>query len=91
MTDPQLPGVANSQSPEEQAAYLDMATALVDSPIPISERIAHLGLYLDRSALAHILFLDGMYRQILTVHGVLVEFGVRWGRNLALLTELRNI
>ena len=32
-----------------------------------------------------------LYSNILNVHGIVVEFGNRWGRNLALLSSLRNI
>ena len=32
-----------------------------------------------------------IYRKILDVHGVIMEFGVRWGRNLALFESLRGI
>lgn len=79
------------QSPEEIAAYQQLTAMLKESPVHDSEIIAHLGLYLDRSALGHILFIDELYRRILNVHGVIIELGVRWGRNLALFTELRNL
>ena len=32
-----------------------------------------------------------MYKKILDVHGILVEFGVRWGQNLALFEAFRGI
>jgi hypothetical protein len=41
--------------------------------------------------LSHTLLLDEIYRKILGVHGVIMEFGVRWGRNLALFESLRGI
>jgi Macrocin-O-methyltransferase (TylF) len=93
MSDPDAAAgaIANSQSSAEWAAYQGMTRALIESPVPHRELIAHLGIYLDRSALAHLLFLDHVYRLILGVHGVVMEFGVRWGRNLAVFTELRNI
>jgi hypothetical protein len=31
-----------------------------------------------------------MYQKIINVHGVIMEFGVRWGQNLALLSSLRG-
>jgi hypothetical protein len=89
--EPPFRGIPGSQSDGERAAYAEITAALLNSPVPEAERIAQLGLYLDRSALSHILFLQDLYRRILSVHGVILEFGVRWGRNVALFAELRNI
>jgi hypothetical protein len=32
-----------------------------------------------------------LYQLILPVHGVILEFGVRWGQNLALFSTLRGV
>ncbi|HTS22020.1 MAG TPA: crotonobetainyl-CoA--carnitine CoA-transferase [Casimicrobiaceae bacterium] len=37
------------------------------------------------------MFMSDLYSKILDVHGVVMEFGNRWGRNLALFSTLRNI
>lgn len=84
-------GIRTFQSADEIQAYRQITAGLTQSPVPDSEIVAHLGLYLDRSALGHILFVAELYRHILNVHGIVAEFGVRWGRNLALFTELRNL
>lgn len=93
-----LPGLAPAytelgtfQSTEEADASRLLAAMLKNTPVPDTEILRHLGLYLDRSALAHILFLNEMYTRILNVDGVVIEMGVRWGRNLAQFTELRNL
>jgi hypothetical protein len=78
-------------SSEEVDAYHALATMLQSSPIPSSEILANLSLYLTRSSLSQILFMCELYRRILPVHGVVMEFGNRWGRNLALFSTLRNI
>ena len=83
--------ITNFQSADEAAAYRQLSRMLFDGPISGEEVIAHLGLYLDRSALGHILFLYDVYSRILDVHGVIMEFGTRWGRNLSMFTEFRNI
>jgi glycosyltransferase involved in cell wall biosynthesis len=83
--------IRSFQSPEEATAYARLTQGLKTSPIAESELIANLPLYLDRSALGHVLFMNELYQLILGVHGIIVEFGTRWGRNLALLTELRNL
>lgn len=62
-----------------------------DNPIPHEEQLANIGLFLKRQELSKILFLDEIYRHIINVHGVIVEFGVRWGANLITLNNLRGI
>jgi hypothetical protein len=35
--------------------------------------------------------MDHLYRQIIDVQGIIIEFGTRWGQNLALFASLRGI
>ncbi|SHN82409.1 TylF/MycF/NovP-related O-methyltransferase [Bradyrhizobium erythrophlei] len=63
----------------------------VEAPIPDHEILQNLPLFLSRQNLSQILFVNEMYQQILDVHGVIMEFGVRWGRNMALYGSLRGI
>ena len=58
------------------------------SPIPNDEMLGMLGLFINRQVWSRYLYLDELYKQILPVHGVVMEFGVRWGQNLALFTNL---
>lgn len=60
-------------------------------PIPDKERLANLGLFLNRPTLSRLLFLHELYQHILPVHGVIMEFGVRWGQSLAVFSCLRGI
>lgn len=60
-------------------------------PIPPNELLANLGLFINRQSLSRILFMHELYRQILPVHGIIVEFGVRWGQNLALFESFRGM
>jgi hypothetical protein len=64
---------------------------LADTPIPDDELLAQLPLFLDGPTLARVLFMNELYQLILPVHGSIMEFGVRWGRDLALWTQLRGI
>ncbi len=68
--------------------YKELMGSMVDDK---KELLPNLPMFLTRTALAHIVFIDGIYREILEVHGSIVEFGCGYGRNLALFTELRNI
>ena len=78
-------------SSDEVEAYRRLAELLSRSPIPAGEILANLSLYLPRSALSQVLFLGHLYSLVLDVHGVVMELGLRWGRNVALLTTLRNV
>lgn len=78
-------------SERETAQRQQFAEDFRRCPIPDNEILGNLGLFLSRQNLSHILFLNEIYQQIVGVHGVIMEFGVRWGRNLALYESLRGI
>ncbi|MDX9964149.1 TylF/MycF/NovP-related O-methyltransferase [Desulfobacter postgatei] len=61
------------------------------SPLPESELLQNLGLYINRQTLSRIIFMHELYKRILHVHGVIIEFGVRWGQNLALFESFRGM
>lgn len=63
----------------------------VSSPLPEHELMDNLALYMRRQRLSRVLFMNELYQQILDVHGVVMEFGVRWGQDLALFSSLRGI
>jgi len=60
-------------------------------PIPDNELLLNLELSIKRQDLTKILFMNEMYKKIINVPGITVEFGVRWGRNLALFESFRGI
>src|SRR5687768_5698986 len=64
---------------------------LRNSPIPEGELLANLGLYLNRQTLSRIFFINDLYRKITNIHGIVVEFGVRWGQNLSLFSSFRGM
>jgi len=61
------------------------------SPIADNEILDNLELFIRRQSLSKILFMDELYKKIIYTQGVVMEFGVRWGKNLALLSSLRGI
>ena len=75
----------------EQTRRENFAQTLRESPIPNTELLNNLGLYLNRQTFSRLLFFTELYQQIIPVHGVAMEFGVRWGQNLALMHALRGI
>ncbi len=78
-------------SSSEKASQSDMVDFLKSSPIPEDELLANLGLFLTSKNLSRILFLYEIYQKILHSHGVIMEFGVRWGQSLSVLSALRGI
>ena len=60
-------------------------------PIPRNELLANLGLFMNGPALSRLLFMVDLYQKILPVHGCIMEFGVRWGQNLAIWSECRAL
>jgi len=62
-----------------------------DSPIPKDHILDNLGLYIRRQNLSRILFMNDLYKRVLDLHGIICEFGVFWGQNLALFESFRGI
>lgn len=79
-------------SENEIKARQTAAQAFRNCPIPDEEIVASSSLFLKRQDLTKILFFDDLYRNhIMHHHGVIIELGVRWGKNLVLLNNLRGI
>lgn len=78
-------------SGEETDARGKMSELLKKCPIPRDQLLSNLGLFLESKNLSRILFMDHLYRQIVNVQGVVLEFGTRWGQNMALFSALRGI
>ena len=78
-------------SPQEINAYNQLLELSKNCPIPGKDLHANLGLFLTRASFSRMIFMHELYKSILNSHGVIMEFGTRWGQNLALFTTLRNI
>lgn len=81
--------VLSSQS--EKDVQKRFAQMLKQTPLPDDELLANLGLYMTSKTLSRILFFHEIYQKILTQHGMIAEFGVRWGQNISVLSALRGI
>ncbi len=90
MTDDQTP-ISTYRSDREASARARMRQLLDHSPIAGEELLANLGVYLNRQMLTRFLVMSEMYREVLTVPGVVMELGTRWGQNLSLFHSLRGI
>jgi len=78
-------------TPVEVNSKIQLAQQLRQSSIPDSEILDNLGVFLSRQALSRINFMQELYKHIIPVHGVIMEFGVRWGQNMSLFSNLRGI
>jgi hypothetical protein len=75
----------------EKAAQKQFTDLLKSTPLPDDELLPNLGLYLSSKGLSRLLFFYEIYQKILRTHGVVVEFGVRWGQTLSVMAALRGI
>jgi hypothetical protein len=60
-------------------------------PVPEAELMLNMGLFLTPQNLSRILFMDFLFRKILEIQGVIMEFGCRWGQSLVLFSAMRGI
>ncbi|PIS09350.1 crotonobetainyl-CoA--carnitine CoA-transferase [Candidatus Beckwithbacteria bacterium CG10_big_fil_rev_8_21_14_0_10_34_10] len=73
---------------KQQNLFFDL---FKECPIPDNELLLNLGLFIKRQDLSRLLYLDYLYRKIINVHGIVMEFGTRWGQNLALFSSFRGM
>jgi hypothetical protein len=78
-------------SPEELKQRETINHLFRESQIPEYEIMRNLGLFVNRQTMSRYLFFRELYEKILNIHGVVMEFGVRWGQNLALFSNFRGI
>lgn len=78
-------------SHSEQDIQKQLVALFKQAPLPDDEVLPNLGLFLTSKSLSRVLFFYEIYRKILNHHGVIMEFGVRWGQTLAVLAALRGI
>lgn len=79
---------ANTAEQIKRVAFLELYN---EAPLANNEKIQNMGLFINRMNLSRILFMNELYQKIIDVHGVVIEFGVRWGQNMALYQNLRGI
>jgi hypothetical protein len=83
--------IKHYSSTTEVHARDSMLGLMQNCPIPQEQLLSNIGLFLDSKNLSRLLFLDHLYRQIVDLQGVVMEFGTRWGQNGAVFSSLRSI
>ena len=79
------------ESERERDARERLSELLAASPIRSEYLIDNLALYLRRHQIADLLSMAELYRMVLDVPGVIMEFGTLHGRHLGTLTALRGL
>ena len=81
--------------PEKSDVYknaeLQLADYFFDSSIPKEELVENSFLFLTTQHVKRNLFFYELYKKIVDVPGVIMQFGARWGRHLAYFDSLRTI
>jgi hypothetical protein len=83
--------IRDSSSAQQLKSRDKLIELFRDCPIPENELIRNLGLFIKRQDISTIIFKNELYKQILGVPGIVIEFGVRWGQNLALFESFRGM
>jgi hypothetical protein len=74
-----------------EKTIVDLAKDFVnDSAIPDDQKLRNLSLFTKPQVLARIIYFLDLYKKIVDVPGVIMEFGVQYGASLTLLANLRN-
>jgi hypothetical protein len=88
---PQKIGIATGSTDAELSRRQKFVNDFKNGPIPDEEILTSLGLFIRRQSWARMLFMHEIYKMILDVPGVVMEFGVRWGQNMALFQSFRGL
>ena len=83
--------VKSYASSKERELRKQLMNDFKNTPIPEDELFANLGLFLSRHQMCRMLWMNEIYQKSLNVHGNVMEFGCRWGQNLALFHHFRSI
>jgi len=78
-------------SSDEKKSLEALVTLFKNSPLPDNEILPNLGLFLTSKNLSRLLFFYEIYKKVSVLHGIIAEFGVRWGQTLSLMSALRGI
>ena len=84
-------GIVTFGGEEEKERRRNFYKHFKECPIPEDEYFLNMGLFLTPQTLSRVLFFDFLYRKILDIQGVIVEFGCRWGQTLSIFSGLRGI
>jgi hypothetical protein len=91
MSEKVIDNVLSGSTEQELKSRTSMVQHLKSSPIPDSQLLNNLGLFINRQSLSRIIGMHELYQKIIDLHGIICEFGVYWGQNLSLFESFRGI
>lgn len=91
MVNKDLTKIKTYSSDKEVQIRQEIVELFKNCPIPGDQLMSNLGLFLNSKNLSRILFMDHIFKQIVDIPGTVLEFGTRWGQNVALFSALRGI
>jgi len=83
--------ILQGTQPEDIKRRAAMLEAFKGTSIPEGEILSQLGMFLTRRSLSRIFLMHDLYRKIINVPGIVVDFGTRWGQNASLFTNFRGM
>ena len=90
VTPPNIQAGAN-KSGDEQSLEEELCDMFENCPVPREQMLENLGLFLTARNFSRIFFMHHIYQQIVDVPGVVMDFGTRWGHNMALFATFRGM
>ncbi len=81
----------SSTENQRDAELYDFANSRLGSGSLGAQWNYHFSVFTKRQVISRILYQDFLYRKIVDVPGVILEFGVHWGATIATLINLRGI
>src|SRR5438105_4552876 len=76
---PEAPRFQSRATPAQVENRRRLAELFENTPLPLDELLVNFPLYTRASAMAKVLYLDELYRHVIPLPGVIIEFGTWWG------------
>ncbi len=83
--------IIDGHSTKELESHSTLLDFFNNSPTPKPALLNNLGLFMNRQNLSRILTMNELYKKIINLQGVVMEFGVHWGQNLCLFENFRGM
>lgn len=83
--------IVSYQNKTEKELNERLLSLLQNTPISKDQILENLGLFISSKNFSRYLFFNYLYNIFNETQGVIMEFGVRWGQNLSILSSLRGI
>ncbi len=91
MSDNSTHSIQTRGSEKQIEARQQLLELFKNCPIPTDQMVTNLPLFMRSSVVAKFLYINELYQKIIKTPGVVMEFGVWWGQNIALFENLRAV